>query len=52
MPAECRAARDLYFCLYRTAPVLVYNRDAVRADLIGGGFGSGGLKESETNFHS
>ena len=26
---ECRAPKDLYFCLYLTAPVLVYNRDAV-----------------------
>jgi iron(III) transport system substrate-binding protein len=31
VPAECRAAQDLYFCLYRTAPVLVYNKDAVTA---------------------
>ncbi|HEV8630032.1 MAG TPA: extracellular solute-binding protein [Thermoanaerobaculia bacterium] len=28
---DCRAAGDLYFCLYLTAPVLVYNRDAVPA---------------------
>jgi iron(III) transport system substrate-binding protein len=26
---ECRPPGDLYFCLYLTAPVLVYNRDAV-----------------------
>lgn len=31
VPAGCRDARDRYFCLYRTAPVLVYNRDAVPA---------------------
>jgi len=31
VPPECRAANNLYFCLYRTAPVLVYNKDAVAA---------------------
>jgi iron(III) transport system substrate-binding protein len=31
LPADCRAPADLYFCLYLTAPVLVYNRDAVPA---------------------
>jgi iron(III) transport system substrate-binding protein len=31
LSADCRAPRDLYFCLYLTAPVLVYNRDAVPA---------------------
>src|SRR4051794_10032290 len=31
VPPECRATNNLYFCLYRTAPVLVYNRDAVPA---------------------
>ena len=28
---SCRPPGDLYFCLYLTAPVLVYNRDAVPA---------------------
>ena len=28
---DCREPKDLYFCLYLTAPVLVYNRDAVPA---------------------
>ena len=28
---SCREPKDLYFCLYLTAPVLVYNRDAVPA---------------------
>ncbi len=28
---DCRDPLDLYFCLYLTAPVLVYNRDAVPA---------------------
>src|SRR6185295_10338699 len=31
LTADCRAPQDLYFCLYLTAPVLVYNRDAVPA---------------------
>jgi len=31
VPPECRGAGNLYFGLYRTAPVLVYNRDAVPA---------------------
>ena len=31
LTADCRAPQDLYFCLYLTAPVLVYNRDAVSA---------------------
>ena len=31
LTADCRAPGDLYFCLYLTAPVLVYNRDAVPA---------------------
>jgi iron(III) transport system substrate-binding protein len=31
LTSDCRAPGDLYFCLYLTAPVLVYNRDAVSA---------------------
>jgi iron(III) transport system substrate-binding protein len=31
LTADCRAPQNLYFCLYLTAPVLVYNRDAVPA---------------------
>jgi iron(III) transport system substrate-binding protein len=31
LTADCREPKDLYFCLYLTAPVLVYNRDAVPA---------------------
>jgi iron(III) transport system substrate-binding protein len=31
LTADCRAPGDLYFCLYLTAPVLVYNKDAVAA---------------------
>jgi iron(III) transport system substrate-binding protein len=32
VPEECREPGGRYLCLYRTAPVLVYNRDAVKAE--------------------
>jgi iron(III) transport system substrate-binding protein len=32
VPEECREPEGRYLCLYRTAPVLVYNRDAVTAE--------------------